>query len=209
MFFSAAQQANERTRARARSPPALCAPCACFVFSVFRPAHDLLLLLISSHVGSAGGAGANEPLTQPSPAKPTWAQILNSNPNAPSSASASAANNNNTNNNNNTAGGNNSPSSSSPSSQHSTTAKPISPSASGTQNAPGSRPAGLMPSFYDQQQSQMNWPLNFNQTPSWMINDDESQRQANNSAQASAESLQPGGDGTRSVVLLVRRFSVD
>lgn len=33
-----------------------------------------------------------------------------------------------------------------------------------------------------------------------MINDDESQRQANNSAQAAAENLQPGGDGTRRVI---------
>ncbi len=137
-------------------------------------------------------------MTQPSPAKPTWAQILNSNPNAPSNTSATIAANNN---NNNTAAataaaaaaGNNSPSSSSPSSQHSATTKTISPSASGTLT--GSRP-GFMPNFYEQQQSQMNWPINFNQTSSWMMNDDDSQRQSTNSNQQSMDNTQMGGDGT-------------
>jgi len=135
-------------------------------------------------------------LTQPSPAKPTWAQILNSNPHAPSNTSSSSGTTANNNNNNNNAGGNNSPSSSSPSSQHSATTKPISPSASGTLNLPGSRP-GFMPNFYDQQQSQMNWSLNFNQSASWMINDDDSQRQQKNSSQQSIDNSQTGGDGTR------------
>jgi hypothetical protein len=143
-------------------------------------------------------------LTQPSPAKPTWAQILNSTPNAPSNTSSSA-----TANNNNTAAaaasaaaaaaavaaGNNSPSSSSPSSQHSATTKTISPSASGTLNMAGSR-SGFMPNFYEQPQSQMNWSLNFNQTSSWMINDDDSQRQPTNSSQQSMDNTQiGGGDG--------------
>ncbi|CAF4428981.1 unnamed protein product, partial [Rotaria magnacalcarata] len=80
--------------------------------------------------------GSNEPLTQPPPAKPTWAQILNSNPNAPSNTSSTTTGNNN--NNNNSAGGHNSPSSStSASSQHSTATKNVSPSASGTSNPTG------------------------------------------------------------------------
>ncbi|CAF4373634.1 unnamed protein product, partial [Rotaria magnacalcarata] len=82
--------------------------------------------------------GSNEPLTQPPPAKPTWAQILNSNPNAPSNTSSTTTGNNNNNNNNNSAGGHNSPSSStSASSQHSTATKNVSPSASGTSNPTG------------------------------------------------------------------------
>ncbi|CAF1057796.1 unnamed protein product [Adineta ricciae] len=135
-------------------------------------AHDLLLLLYVK-LGSGGGAGVNEPLTQPIPAKPTWAQILNSNPNAPSNTSATAT---------------------SSSSGMNATAKPISPSASGTSNASGTR-QGFMPNFYDQPQSQMNWPLNFNQSSSWMINDDESQRQPNSSSQQNAENPKAGGDG--------------
>ncbi|CAF3522463.1 unnamed protein product [Rotaria sp. Silwood1] len=149
----------------------------------------------STLFGGGGNAGGNEPLTQPSPAKPTWAQILNSNPNAPSNTSSSSTATGNNNNNNNT-GVNSSPSSSSPaSSQHSTTTKTISPSASGTLNTPGSR-AGFMPNFYDQTQSQMNWPLNFNQTSSWMINDDNnSQKQPSKSLQQSNDNTQTGGDG--------------
>ncbi len=141
-------------------------------------------------------------MTQPSPAKPTWAQILNSNPNAPSNTSSSTATANNNNNNAATTAatatsvaGNNSPSSSSPSSQHSAPTKTISPSASGTLNLTGSR-SGFIPHFYDQSQSQMNWPLSFNQTASWMMNDDDSQRQANNSSQPSNDNNQMGGDGT-------------
>ncbi len=135
-----------------------------------------------------GGGGVNEPITQPSPAKPTWAQILNSNPNAPSNTSSTTTTTGNNNNNNTNVGGNNSPSSSSPSSQHSATTKNISPSASGT-----IRP-GFMPNFYDQQQSQMNWSLNFNQQSSWMINDDDTQKQPINSSQQSNDNTHTGGN---------------
>jgi hypothetical protein len=51
-----------------------------------------------------------------------------------------------------------------------------------------------MPNFYDQQQSQINWPLNFNQPSSWMINDD-TQKQPINSSQQSIDNTQTGGDG--------------
>ncbi len=138
-------------------------------------------------------------MTQPSPAKPTWAQILNSNPNAPSNTSSSST----TTTGNNAAvaaavvvAGNNS-SSSSPSSQHSATTKTISPSTSGgTSNITGSRP-GFMPSFYEQQQ----WPLNFNQPSSWMINDDDSQRQQTNPSQQSIDNS--GGDGMNIFLFLL------
>jgi hypothetical protein len=139
-------------------------------------------------------------LTQPSPAK-TWAQVLNSNPNAPSNTSSSATTT--TIGSNIVAGGNNSPSSSSPpSSQHSitttsagtTTTKTISPPANAAFNLTGSRP-GFMSNFYDQQQPPMNWPLNFNQS-SWMM-DDDSQRQGTNSSQQSVDNTQTGGDGMR------------
>ncbi|CAF2044908.1 unnamed protein product [Rotaria magnacalcarata] len=147
----------------------------------------------SALYGGGGNVGSNEPLTQPPPAKPTWAQILNSNPNAPSNTSSTTTGNNN--NNNNSAGGHNSPSSStSASSQHSTATKNVSPSASGTSNPTGSR-SGFMSNFYDQTQSQMNWPLNFNQTSSWMMNDDNSQRQPSKSLQQSNDNTQTGGDG--------------
>jgi hypothetical protein len=43
----------------------------------------------------------------------------------------------------------------------------------------------------------MNWSLNFNQTASWMINDDDPQRQQKNSSQQSIDNSQTGGDGTR------------
>lgn len=49
----------------------------------------------STKTGGGGNAGANETMTQSSPAKPTWAQILNSNPGS-SSSNASASNNNST-----------------------------------------------------------------------------------------------------------------
>jgi len=163
---------------------------ACFDFCT---AHDLLLLLYLK-LGGGGNAGVNEPLTQPPPAKPTWAQILNSNPNPPSNTSTTTGNNNN-NNNSAAIAANNSPSSSSPSSQHSATTKTISPSASGTLNITGSRP-GFMPNFYDQQQ----WPLNFNQTSSWMINDDDSQRQPTNPSQ---QSIDNSGDGTSVLYCLI------
>jgi hypothetical protein len=167
---------------------------------IFCTAHDLLLLVYLKLGGGGSAGGVHEPLTQPSPAKPTWAQILNSNPNTSSSTATTTGGNNN--NNNNAAAGNNSPSSSSPSSQHSATTKTISPSASGTLNVTGSRP-GFMPNFYDQQQSQMNWSLNFNQTSSWMINDNDSQRQPTNSSQQSIDNTQiGGGDGMRVFILL-------
>ena len=170
---------------------------------------------LPSFFGNLGGGGG-EPMTQPSPAKPTWAQILNSNPNAPSNTASSSTTTANNNNNNSAAAaavaGNNSPSSSSPSSQHSATTKNISPSAGGTSNIAGARP-GFMSNFYEQQQqqqqqqqqSQMNWPLNFNQTPSWMMNDDDSQRQPTNSSQQSMDNNQMGGGDGRNAFLL--RFS--
>ena len=148
-------------------------------------------------------------MTQPSPAKPTWAQILNSNPNASSnnntSSSATITTTGNTNN-INVAGTNSQSSSSSPSSQHSATNKNVSPSASGAFNIIGSSRTGFMPNFYDQQQSQMNWPLNFNQTSSWMI-DDETQRQGTNSSQQSMDNNHntqtTSGDGMSFVLLFM------
>ncbi|CAF3660399.1 unnamed protein product [Rotaria sordida] len=152
----------------------------------------------STLFGGGGSASGNEPLTQPSPAKPTWAQILNSNPNAPSNTSSSSLTTTTGNNNNPNIGGHNSPSSSSPALSQPSTTKTISPSPSGTLNSTGSRP-GFMPNFYDQTQSQMNWPLNFNQTSSWMINDDNnnnnSQKQPPKSLQQSNDNTQTGGDG--------------
>lgn len=138
--------------------------------------------------------GGGEILTQPSPAKPTWAQILNSNPNPPSNAAAASSS---TTNSNPVPPGNNTPSSSSPSSQHSVPTKNISPSASGTLNMSGTRGGGgggYLPNYYEQSQSSMNWPLKFNQNSSWMINDDDSQRPPTN---ASQDNTQMGrGDGT-------------
>lgn len=168
-----------------------------------RTAHDLPFLLCLKL-----GGGGSEPLTQAPPAKPTWAQILNSTPNAPSNSSSSttAANNPNT-----AAAGNHTPSSSSPSSQHSATTKNISPSASGTLNMTGAR-SGFMPNFYEQQpqQSQMNWSLNFNQSSSWMMNDDDSQRPPTNSTQDNTQI--GGGDGTiffsLSPLLLLQAFDL-
>ncbi|CAF1057548.1 unnamed protein product [Adineta ricciae] len=116
----------------------------------------------------------------------------------------------------------NSPSSSSPSSQHSTTTtsvggatgttsttrsispSQVTPSTSSAFNFPGSR-SGFGSNFYDQQsqqqQSQMNWPLNFNQTAaSWMM-DDDAQRHSSLVGSSSQQSLDPnhktagGGDG--------------
>lgn len=170
----------------------------------FCKAHDLLLIVYLK-LGGGGNAAGNEPMTQPSPAKPTWAQILNSNPSTPSNASSTTTGNPNTNNSNNNnnnnantnnnAGSHSSPASSTSStSQHSAANKNVSPSASGTLNAAGSRP-GFMPNFYDQAQSQMNWPLNFNQSSSWMINDDNAQRQPSKSLQSN-DNTQGGGDGT-------------
>lgn len=155
----------------------------------FCKAHDLLLLVYLK-LGGGGSASGNEQLTQPSPAKPTWAQILNSNANAPSNNTSSSTSGNNN------AGGHNSPSSSTASStsQHSAPTKNISPSASGTLNSTGSRP-GFMSNYYDQQQTQMNWPLNFNQTSPWMLSDDNTQRQASKSSQQSNDNAQSGGDG--------------
>lgn len=136
-------------------------------------------------VGGGGSAGASEPLTQPSPAKPTWAQILNSNPTNSSSAATNAA------------------------SHHSGTSAPtktkaVSPSASGANNNnnPNSR-SGPMANIYEhqqQQQSPMNWPLNFNRSSPWM-NEDDSQRHPNPSQPSMDNDRQTGGDGRTSRLL--------
>ncbi|CAF0993196.1 unnamed protein product [Rotaria sp. Silwood1] len=193
--------------------------------------------------GGSNTAGVSGPSPYPSPSKPTWAQILNSNPNTSSNTSASsttvtantAATACTTGNNSSSGGGGipvgNSLSSSSPSSQQSTTltsagvggtggggahtsgssgitstttsisSSQVTPSNSGTFNFPGSR-TGFIPNFYEQQQqqSQMNWSLNFNQTSSWMI-DDDAQRHSNIAGSSSQQSVDSnhntpgGGDG--------------
>lgn len=67
-----------------------------------------------------------------------------------------------------------------------------------------------MPNMYDQQQqSQMNWPLNFNQTSSsWMVDDDTQGRSnlAGSSSQQSVDSNRNtpgGGDGMSSILLFI------
>lgn len=127
--------------------------------------------------GGGGSAGASEPLTQPSPAKPTWAQILNSNPtNAASHHSGTSA---------------------------PTKTKAVSPSASGANNNnnnPNSR-SGPMSNIYEhQQQPPMNWPLNFNRSSPWM-NEDDSQRHPNPSQPSMDNDRQTGGDGRTSRLL--------
>ncbi|CAF0792664.1 unnamed protein product [Rotaria sordida] len=193
--------------------------------------------------GGSNTAGVSGPSSYPSPSKPTWAQILNSNPNTSSNTSASSSSSTtivtaNTAATASTAGNNsgggvnigNSSSSSSPSSQQSTSVpsagagggggsahisgasgitstttsispSQITPSNSGAFNFPGSR-TGFIQNFYEQQQqqSQMNWPLNFNQTSSWMI-DDDTQRHSNIAGSSSQQSVDSnhntpgGGDG--------------
>ena len=138
--------------------------------------------------GGGGSAGASEPLTQPSPAKPTWAQILNSNPTNSSSAASSGTN-----------------AASHPdisSSQHSGTSAPtktkaVSPSTSGANNNnnPNAR-SGPMSNFYEQQQQQspMNWPSNFPRSSPWM-NEDDSQRHPNTSQPSMDNDRQTGAGG--------------
>ncbi|CAF4685936.1 unnamed protein product, partial [Rotaria magnacalcarata] len=59
---------------------------------------------------------------------------------------------------------------------------------SGAFNFPGTR-SDFKQNFYDQQQqSQMNWPLNFNQTSSWMI-DDDTQRHTKLAGSSSQQSV--------------------
>ena len=149
--------------------------------------------------GNAGGSGnaasASGPSPYPSPSKPTWAQILNSNPNTPSNSSAAAASATNPSTGGNTGGGGavgHSPPSSSASSQHSTnantagnaniqtsgttsTTRSISPSHVNSSNSsafnfPGSR-TGFLPNFYDQQpqQQQQQQPSQQSQM-NWPLN---------------------------------------
>ena len=148
-------------------------------------------------MSNVGGGGNNEHVVQPSPAKPTWAQILNSNPNTPSnqSSSLSAVATTTATANTNIAAAHNSPSSSSPTSQHSTTAKAISPSGSGALNVAGGH-SGFTSNFYEQQQSQMKWSLNFSQTSPWMTNDDDAHRQLAQSSEKSHDNTKLIGDGT-------------
>jgi len=122
----------------------------------------------SQYGGGGNSAGANENFTQPSPAKPTWAQILNSTPN-----------------NSSTTTNNPQIATSSSSSQQSAGAaaskKTISPS---TANI---RPTNANP--HDQQHSSAsqinNWPLNFTQSSSaWMMDDENQQRNSNSSQQS-------------------------
>lgn len=127
----------------------------------------------SQYGGGGNSAGASENISQPSPAKPTWAQILNSTPNN----SSATTNNPQT-------------SSSSPSSQHIAAAskKNISPS---TANL---RPSNVNNPHEQQHQQQQqhstassqinNWPLNFNASSSTWMMDDETQRNSNSSQQS-------------------------
>ena len=133
----------------------------------------------SSTLRSGGGgnsAGANEHLTQPSPAKPTWAQILNSNPNNSSTTH---------------------PQTSSPSSQqHSATTGNAAAAAASKKNISPStgnlRPANVNPHDQQQQQQQQhsaasqmnNWSLNFTPSSSTWMMDDETQRNSNVSQQS-------------------------
>lgn len=84
----------------------------------------------------------------------------------------------------------------------------------GAFNFSGSR-SGFLPNFHDpqsqQQQSQMNWPLNFNQSSSsssWMM-DDETQRHLNLAGSSSQQTLDSnhntagGGDGRSFLLLLI------
>ncbi|CAF3666824.1 unnamed protein product [Rotaria socialis] len=186
----------------------------------------------SSLFGGGGSniAGGSGPSPYPSPSKPTWAQILNSNSNPQSNPSTStttvtAHNAATTSTSGNNSGGalGNPPSSPSPSSQQSTTltsvggtqvsgtsniistttsisSSQVKSSNSGAFNFPGTR-SDFKQNFYDQQQqSEMNWPLNFNQTSSWMI-DDDTQRHTNLAGSSSKQSVDSnrntpgGGDG--------------
>jgi hypothetical protein len=162
-----------------------------------------LIFYLSIGGGGSGGGGVN-----PSPSKPTWAQILNSNPSTPSNASSSSS------------------SLSQPIANTMTTmvaTGTISPSQISTGNT-GAFPfstshSGFRQNVYDKQQSNqppsMNWPLTFNQSSNWMT-DHGAQRQTNLAAASVQSSLESnhltsgGGDGTPFVSLLasLARFFV-